>query len=141
MAKSTLLKYKIHWHVIFTHFPASFFAISFVFMILYHLTGSACHESASFLCLLAGAVILVPTVVSGWVTWKNRYKGMRGKIFIYKIRIAIGMMIGSVLIVVVRLLLPNEPHIVWMLIYTPGVFLLSLGAMAEGYYGGRLNHR
>lgn len=136
-----VLKYKIHWHVLFTHFPVSFFMISFGFMVLHLVTRDHCYEIAASLSLFAGLVILVPTAISGWLTWKGSYKGMKGKIFIYKIRVAVFMIICSLILVLARILLPDELHMVWMWIYPTGITLLMLGSMVEGFYGGRLNHR
>lgn len=135
------LQYKIHWHVLLTHFPVSFFMLSSGFMVLHLYTGSDCYELSAFLSLLAGALILLPAAISGWVTWKGRYQGMRGKIFLYKIRTAFGMIALSFALLFVRLVLHPQLHIVWMWIYPAGVFLLLTGAMVEGFYGGRLNHR
>lgn len=140
-AGRAILKYKIHWHVVFTHFPISFFVLSLLLMALHLVTGSQCYEQTAFLSLLAGAVAMLPTTLSGWLTWKGRYKGMRGKIFIYKIRISIAMIAGSFLLSAVRAFFPEGLHEVWLLVYASGILMLMLGASAEGYYGGRLNHR
>lgn len=140
-AGQTKLKYKVHWHVLFTHFPVSFFLLSSGFMILHLLTRRDCYELASFLCLLAGSFILIPTTVSGWLTWKADYKGMRGKMFLYKIRIAIGMIALSFALLIIRLEFHPQLHVVWMWVYAAGILFLLTGAMIEGYYGGRLNHR
>jgi uncharacterized membrane protein len=137
----TKLNYKIHWHVLFTHFPVSFFMLSSGFMILHLYTKSNCFELSSFFSLLAGMLIMLPTTVSGWLTWKGRYKGMRGKMFLYKIRIAIGMIALSIALILIRLLIHLQLHVVWMWIYAAGILLLLVGAMVEGFYGGRLNHR
>ena len=137
----TKLKYKVHWHVLLTHFPVSFFMLSSGFMLLHLFTRSDCFELAAFLSLLAGALIMLPTTIRGWLTWKGRYKGMRGKMFLHKIRIALGMITLSFALLLVRLLFPPPLHVVWMWIYAAGVMLLLVGAMIEGFYGGRLNHR
>lgn len=137
----TKLRYKIHWHVLFTHFPVSFFLLSSAFMILHLFIPRDCYELAAFLCLLAGAIILIPTTISGWRTWKGRYKGMRGKMFLYKIRTAFGMLGLSFALVLVRLFFPPPLHAVWLWLYAAGILLLLVGAMVEGFYGGRLNHR
>ena len=141
MKKITILKYKIHWHVVFTHFPIAFFVLSAGFMVLHLATGKACHESAAFLSLAAGAFITIPTLLTGWRTWKDRYKGMKGKIFIYKIRIAFAMLAGSWVLVASRVFLKGWLQEIWLAAYAAGIILLALGSMAEGYYGGRLNHR
>jgi uncharacterized membrane protein len=140
-AGQTKLKYKIHWHVLFTHFPVSFFALSSGFMILHLFTYQHCFELAAFVSLLAGALILIPTAVSGWSTWKGRYKGMRGRMFLYKIRVAFGMLTLSLLLILTRLVFPPPLDTAWIYIYAAGILSLLAGAMVEGFYGGRLNHR
>lgn len=139
--RAVLLKYKIHWHVVFTHFPLSFFLLSFCFMGLHLVTRKACYELAAYVGLLAGAAAMLPTTLSGWLTWKGRYRGMRGKIFIYKIRMAFGMIALSAALVIVRSAFPDTLHAAWLLLHALGTLLLLAGAVLEGYYGGRLNHR
>lgn len=140
-AGQTRLKYKIHWHVLFTHFPVSFFLLSTGFMLLHLFTVGSCYELAAFLSVSAGVLVLVPTTTSGWLTWKRRYKGMRGKMFLYKIKIAFGMIALGVVLVSIRLIFHPQLHIVWMWTYPAGIALLLAEAMIEGFYGGRLNHR
>ncbi len=137
----TLLRYKIHWHAILIHFPISFFTVSGGFMILHLFTETACFELAGYLNLVAGTVMTLPATLSGWLTWKGRYRGARGKLFIYKARIAYSMAALSILLVIWRSAFPNMVHTVWHFIYAAGVILLLIGAVAEGYYRGRLNHR
>jgi len=140
-AGRTLLKYKIHWHAILIHFPISFFTVSAGFMILHLFTETACFELAGYLTLVAGTIMTLPATLSGWLTWKGRYKGARGKVFIYKARIAFAMVALSIFLVIWRSVFPDMVHTVWHFIYAAGVISLLLGAVAEGYYGGRLNHR
>ena len=141
----TTLRYKLHWHVIFTHFPVAFFTGSFGFMILHFFTRTSCFELAAYLALIAGALSIIPTAISGWFTWKGRYKGGRGRIFLYKIRISFVMIGISWFLVAYRATFSVEFldifHNIWHLLYFVGILVLVAGAIAEGYYGGRLNHR
>jgi uncharacterized membrane protein len=137
----TVLKYKTHWHVIFTHFPVGFFTLSFGLMALHLITRTTCLEQGAYLGLIAGTAVLLPTTLSGWLTWKSRYKGARGKLFLRKIRISYIMIGISIILVIWRSSFPDTLHSVWLGLYATGITLLLLGAMAEGYYGGRLNHR
>src|SRR5512136_3029642 len=86
------LRYKIHWHLLVTHFPISFFTASAGFMAAHVFTANECFELASFLTLVAGAIMLVPAAFTGWYTWKKDYKGIQGKIFVYKARISYVML-------------------------------------------------
>jgi uncharacterized membrane protein len=130
-----------HWHVISTHFPVSLFLTSTGFMVLHLFTLHDCFDLASFVTLGAGAVAMLPTTLSGWLTWHGRYKGARGKIFIYKSRIAYAMTGLSAILVFWRTFFPAPPHTVWHYAYAFTVALLLVGAFAEGHYGSRLTHR
>jgi uncharacterized membrane protein len=138
-------KMKMHWHVLFTHFPASLFGVAFGFQFLHLFTSPGCFDLASNITLITGAVVMIPTTLTGWFTWKSRYKGARVPLFKRKITIAFCMLAYSIVLVVWRLVfyditsdLPNSSaH--WIYLIATG--LLPLGAFAEGYYGGKLNHR
>jgi uncharacterized membrane protein len=141
----SILHYKMHWHVPFTHFPVSFFVGSFGFILLSLFTDTDCFEIAGFIGLAAGAAVMIPTTLTGWVEWKGRYKGFKSKLFINKIRISFAMIGISFALVIYRatFLLENLNilHNVWHAIYFAGVTLLVIGSIAEGHYGARLNHR
>lgn len=137
-------KYRMHWHVTFTHFPVSFFVGSVGFMLLHLFTHASCFELAAYVSLIAGAAVMIPTTLTGWFTWKGQYKGLRGRLFLYKIRISIAMIAISFLLVIYRALFEIEfldvLHNVWHAVYFVGLVALVAGSIAEGYYGGRLNH-
>ena len=136
---------RIHWHVLFTHFPISLFGTAFTFQILHLIMAPVCFELATNMCLLGGTVLLMPTVGTGWSEWKTRYHGAKGLIFRRKIPIAFGMAALSLPLVVWRIaalgLFEEAPKSPGHWIYLGANTLLIIGAIAEGYYGGRLNHR
>jgi uncharacterized membrane protein len=134
-------RYKIHWHLLVTHFPISFFTASAGFMTAHVFTANECFEQASFLTLVAGAIMLVPATLTGWYTWKKNYKGVQGNIFIYKIRISCGMLaLAAILTSLRNVFLPGH-HTMWHYVYAVGFLSLFVGSIAEGFYGGRLHHR
>jgi uncharacterized membrane protein len=137
------VKYKIHWHVILTHFPVSLFMVSAGFMILHLFTNDPGYEKSAYLTLVAGAITMLPTTLTGWFTWKGRYKGARVKMFIYKSRIAYAMTFISITLVILRsfVFTPGAERLIWHYLYGFLVISLILGAVVEGYYGQRLNHR
>jgi uncharacterized membrane protein len=139
--RHALARYRIHWHVVFTHFPVSLFMVSAGFILLHLFTDTSCFERAGYFTLVAGTVMLVPTTYTGWSTWKKRYRGAGTKIFRYKIRISLAMIPISLPLVIWRSTFPTTVHTAWHGIYFGGFVLLFAGAIAEGYYGGRLNHR
>ena len=136
---------RIHWHVFLTHFRISLFGAAFGFQILHLFMAPACFELATNVALLGGAVMLLPTVASGWSEWMTHYHGAKGLIFKRKITAGFGMVALSLPLVTWRVAAlgffeeaPDSPEH-W--IYLAGNTLLILGAVLEGYYGGRLNHR
>ena len=138
-------KPRIHWHVILTHFPLSLFGAAFGFQILHLFLAPACFELATNVMLIGGAAMLLPTVATGWSEWKTHYRGAKGLIFKRKITTAFGMAALSLPLVVWRIAAlglfeearASPEH--W--IFMAGTMFLILGAVREGYYGGRLNHR
>jgi uncharacterized membrane protein len=134
-------KFRMHWHVVFTHFPISFFMVSAGFMVAHLFTHTSCFETASYVTLVAGAAVMWPTTLTGWFTWRSKYKGARTRIFRNKIWISAGMVALSTILAIWHGLFPAEAHTIWHYLYFTGFVLLFFGAVAEGYFGGRLNHR
>jgi uncharacterized membrane protein len=140
-----ILKHKVHWHVLLVHFPVSLFFVAFGFQILHLMLAPACFELATNVTLAAGAVMMVPTTWSGWRSWKQNYRGARVMLFNRKIATAFSMLGLSAALTAWRFAAlgvfseakVNPQH--W--IYLGGNGLLVVGAIIEGYYGGRLNHR
>lgn len=141
----TVVRYKIHWHVLLVHFPISLFGVTFGFQVLHLFIAPACFELATNVALIAGAAMMVPTTWTGWSTWKGHYKGAKVLLFQRKITISFAMLTLSVPLVVWRIvslgLFEEAPMSPQHWIYLAGNALLIAGAAAEGYYGGRLNHR
>ena len=138
-------RYRIHWHVFLTHFPISLFGTAFGFQILHLFIAPLCFELATNMALLGGTIMLMPAVLTGWSEWKVSYHGAKGLIFRNKIRTAFGMAALSLTLTVWRIAAlglfeeASESPAHW--IYLAGNTILILGAVVEGYYGGRLNHR
>ena len=137
--------YRVHWHVLIIHFPISFYVAAFGFQVLHLFSSPECYEQATNVALIAGTIVLMPTICSGWKTWKSDYQGARVPLFQRKIAIAVAMQVLSLVLAIWRVAFAgvfesdhtNIAH--WS--YLLGNTLLMAGAAAEGYYGGRLNHR
>ena len=115
--------------------------VSAGFMALHVFTLTECFEFTAFLCLLAGGAVLIPTTLTGWSTWKSKFKGANTKIFRYKIKISYAMIVLTLALIGARVYLVNMSHTAWHIVFSMGFVLLFIGAMTEGYYGGQLNHR
>jgi len=137
--------YRLHWHVLLTHFPLSFYIAAFGFQILHLFKNPECYQAATNISLIAGTVVMMPTLWSGWLTWKKEYHGAHVQVFQRKIVIAFLMQGLSLALVVWRVtftsIFDNTNVGLAHWIYLAGNILLMAGASAEGYYGGRLNHR
>jgi uncharacterized membrane protein len=142
--RQAILSYKIRWHVLLVHFPISFFLVAFMFQILHLFTQPSCFEISTNVALAAGTIMMIPTTLSGWFSWKKYYKAARVMLFQRKITTAFVMLGLSIVLLSWRSFVlgffeeaPTNPEH-W--IYLAGNTLLIFGAVIEGYYGGRLNH-
>jgi uncharacterized membrane protein len=140
-----LPKYRIHWHVYLTHFPISLFGGAFGFQVLHLFMAPACFELATNVALIGGTAALLPAIITGWLEWKTHYDGAKGLIFKRKIMTAFGMAAVSLPLVVWRVadlgLFQEARQSPAHWVYLAGNTILITGAVLEGYYGGRLNHR
>ncbi|MDA8431529.1 MAG: hypothetical protein M0Z60_01045 [Nitrospiraceae bacterium] len=138
------MAYKPHWHVYMTHFPLSLFGTAFLFQILHLFTMPECFELSTTVTLALGALSLIPTIFSGWWTWKKQYKSARVPLFRKKIVIAAVLLVASIPLVTWRIGFPemffNVRSGISHWLYFAGNGLLIVGATAEGFYGGQLNH-
>jgi hypothetical protein len=124
--------------------PISFFIGAFTFQTLHLFIAPACFELATNVALIGGTAALFPAIVTGWSEWKIHYHGAKGPIFKRKIAAAVGMAALSLPLTVWRIaalgLFQEAHHSPEHWIYLAGNTLLILGAVLEGYNGGRLNH-
>lgn len=138
-------KYKLHWHVLFTHFPVGAFSGAFLFMALHAITRDRCYGQAAYVSLLAGLFVLIPTTATGWVTWKRKYKGFKNKLFRIKIWTSFAMIPICAALVAYQTLHPftvlEVSHRWEHALYFVGVSSLLFGSFLEGFWGGRLHHR
>lgn len=136
--------YHVRWHLLLVHLPISLFGVAFLFQVLHLIFSPACFTLSTTVVILLGTIAMIPTITSGWSTWKSRYKGAGTFLFQRKIVTAFVMLAISISLTIWRFTYysiftdePNIPH--W--IFMAGTFLLIVGAVVEGYYGGRLSHR
>jgi uncharacterized membrane protein len=139
------MRYKIHYHALLTHFPISFFVCAFTFQILHLFWAPICFELATNVTLLMGTIMMIPTTLTGWQTWKRNYRGAQVPLFQRKIFLAFILLGISIPLTIWREVylgifveVPFGPSH-WL--YLAGNAILIAGAAAEGFYGGQLNHR
>jgi len=138
-------RFHLHWHVFLTHFPLSLISMTFVFQVLHLFANPGCFELASNVLLVAGVFSLVPTTWTGYFTWKHQYNAARASIFRQKIIIAVVLLMIGIPLCAWRIIYIGSssqavlPAIHWT--YFLGSLLMIVGAILEGYLGGRLTHR
>lgn len=141
----SLSRYNIHWHVVLIHLPISFFMATALFAFLYLVIPHPCFDLALLISLAIGFLGMIPVIITGWFTWKGRYKGFRGLLFKRKILTSFTMLAISLILLAVHVLSNLLFHfggdIIWRAVYFIAAMLLAVGAGIEGYYGGRLNHK
>lgn len=75
--------------------------------------------------LIAGVIILVPTILTGWFSWKRQYKGALVEIFIFKIRISYSMLVIGIFLIIFRGIFVSTKHTIWHYIYGIGFLLFQ----------------
>jgi hypothetical protein len=94
--------------------------------------------------LVAGAVSTIPAIISGWLTWKRQYHRSKARILRLKIRVAFVMLGTSMALSAWRVILHfigYQDHGIGHYVFFAVTTGLMVGAIAEGYFGGRLAHR
>jgi len=144
MGSKTNIKYQIRWHLLLVHFPISLFGVAFLFQVLHLFFAPESFTLATTVVILLGAIAMIPTTISGWTVWKRKFKGASTSLFRKKIVTAFAMLGTSILLAVWRFTFydifaqePTYAHWIFML----GTILLMVGAVMEGYHGGKLTHR
>ena len=91
-------KYYIHLHSISAHFTNALYPVAVFFLILYKIFQHDPFRSTYFYVLLLALVSTPITYIAGIIQWKQKYKGVRVKIFVRKYMCGIILMIlGSVI--------------------------------------------
>lgn len=133
-----------HLHPVFTHFPISLFSAAFLFQVLHLFAYPDCFDLSTNVLLAGGAAGMIPVLATGWRDWKRAFRGSKARIFQRKIYIGFSMLVVSLGLLGWRLAtntfhrdLPGVAHPIYSLLVTA----LIVGAVVEGYYGGRLRRR
>jgi uncharacterized membrane protein len=133
-----------HLHPFFTHFPISLFSAAFLFQVLHLFAYHDSFDLSTNVLLAGGAAGMIPVLITGWRDWKRGFRGSKARIFQRKIYIGFSMLAVSAGLLGWRVAtntfhrnLPGLAHPIYSLLVTA----LIAGAVAEGYYGGRLRRR
>jgi rubredoxin len=134
---------KHHAHPVSVHVPNGVIPFSFLFVLLYIVTGCKALEIAAFVNMVFVVLALPFVIFSGYVEWQKRYRGFPGNRFIQKIAYAAVVAASAVILVVWRLFDPDVlaagssgrwPHVI--------LYAVMLGAAAmAGLIGGKFVFR
>lgn len=131
---------KFHLHPITVHFPNGILPAVVVFLLMASFFNIAILESAAYFNLIFVLVMLPAVLLTGYMEWQKRYKGLRSAIFITKILCSLIVLTTVNILVFWRLLDPTvaSEGSPYQLIYL-GIALLMLAAAGiAGHLGGKL---
>jgi rubrerythrin/uncharacterized membrane protein len=131
---------KFHLHPIHTHFPNGILPVLVIFLGLSIYFKIAALEAAAFFNAIAVLIMLPAVILTGYVEWQKRYRGIKSAIFITKIVCSL-IVLGSVNVLVFwRIIDPGvategSPS---QLIYFAVAAIALAAAGIAGHLGGKL---
>jgi len=107
--KETVRKlYKIfHPHPMLIHFPMGLIKFTIIMQILFFMTGNRSFEVAGFYSIVVSTLFIIPTVLSGMVSWWVNYDLTINKLFMVKLILSIVLFFMGVLEIWIRLDFPD----------------------------------
>jgi len=129
---------KFHLHPIMAHTPNGVLPMALIFLVLGSVFGLGGFENAAFISFIFVLLSMPVVILTGYMEWQNRYKGIRTKIF--GIKIAASMVVLSTLtaMVVWRIADPDVATSANRWIYLLIGFVLISAVGLAGHMGGKL---
>ena len=138
--KIATLSFNFHLHSIHTHFPNGILPVIVAFLGLSIYFNIVSLEIAAFYNSIAVLIVLPVVILTGYIEWQKRYKGIKTMIFITKIICAL-IVLGSVNVLVFwRVIDPAvaiEGSLSQMLYFAVAAVALGAAGIA-GHLGGKL---
>lgn len=131
---------KLHLHPIHVHFPNGILPAVFVFLGISIYFQIELLEQVAFFNTVFVLAMLPAVLVTGWVEWQKRYKGIKTAVFITKIICAF-IVLGCVNVLVFWRLIDPQVAIAgspMQLIYLSVAGLMLIAAAVAGHLGGKL---
>jgi uncharacterized membrane protein len=134
---------KHHAHPVSVHIPNGVIPFTFIFILLFLVTGWRPLETAAFVNMIFVLLTMPFVLFSGYIEWQKRYKGFKSKRFIQKIAYASTVAFFALVIVIWWLLnrdvlLPGAPGR-WIFVLFHAVMLGA--AVMAGLIGGKFIFR
>jgi len=131
---------KLHLHPITVHFPNGILPVVVCFLALALFFNIVSLELAAYYNLIAVLVMLPIVLLTGFVEWQKRYKGIKSFIFITKILCSLVVLAATNILVFWRLIDPTvlaaESPSRYMYLGIAGGLLAAAGI--AGHLGGKL---
>jgi len=97
----------LHPHPMLIHFPMGLLGFIVIMQILFLYTNDSSFEKSSFYALITAVLFMVPTIMSGMVSWWVNYELAVTKIFIYKISFSFILLVMGIVELVLRFMMPE----------------------------------
>ena len=129
---------KFHLHPIMAHTPNGVLPMALIFLFLGSVFGLAGFEVAAFFSFVFVLLAMPVVILTGYLEWQNRYKGIKTKIFGLKIAASVVVLTTLTAMVVWRVADPGVAASANRWIYLL-VGLVMIGAVGiAGHIGGKL---
>jgi predicted heme/steroid binding protein/uncharacterized membrane protein len=131
---------KRHPHPMLVHFPIVFMLSTFVFTVLFLLTGKSPFEHTAFHCLVGGIFFIPPAMATGFFSWWLNFQAKPLKLITLKIWLSVILSVFGSAALIMRLMQPDiltSPRGI-SLIYLAIVLCFPSLVIAIGWYGAKL---
>ena len=130
----------LHLHPITVHAPNGILPVAVIFLALAIFFGMGLFETAAYFNLVAVLITMPVVLLTGFVEWKNRYRGAKTFIFFMKIFCSVIVSVSLVILVAWRFFDPavataDSPY--RMIYFGIAVVMLAATGLA-GHLGGKL---
>jgi predicted heme/steroid binding protein/uncharacterized membrane protein len=96
-----------HPHPMLIHFPMGLLGFTVIMQLIFFYNGDKSFELAGFYSLVTAVVFMLPTILSGIVSWWVNYELAMTKIFIYKLSFSIILFVMGIIELVIRFSAPE----------------------------------
>lgn len=130
----------LHLHPISVHMPNGILPVAVVFLALAVFMGMEVFEKAAYYNLVAVLITMPLVLLTGYVEWKNRYRGATSFIFITKIFCSIVVTLSLIILVAWRIFEPGVagPDSPFRMVYFAFAAVMLGATGIAGHLGGKL---
>ncbi|MEN8189316.1 MAG: rubredoxin-like domain-containing protein [Thermodesulfobacteriota bacterium] len=140
MGTTARLVLENHLHPISVHTPNGIVPMAVIFLVAAVLVGSLSLANAAYYSLLFVLLAMPPVLITGYITWKNKYKGAKTPLFMMKISASCVATVTLLILVGWKTVQPdvlsNGSSGRWTYLLLALILLTSVGV--AGHFGGKL---